>query len=435
MENITIDRKIPVRYEADVAVLGAGIAGVSAALAAARDGAKVVLVERFGVVGGNATSGGVASFCGSTVGQGDIFDQIVKNLTSFNAIVPLENNWNATHTKKKTSRVFDHSILAVILQEMIIKAGVKLLLHTRLADVKVNDNGRITEAIICGSSGLEALRAKLFVDATGDGLLGNYAGFAAMKGSEESKYQLPMSLMYFIRHIQDEKDAQHIPEGWFEHMTQEDDLPMTSIWPNGPGANAIKIKVPMFDSSDTEGLTEAEIAGRRKMMAVLDYHQRVENRPWILDYCSPIIGIREGWRVTGDYILKTDDLRAGRSFDTAVARGTFYLDGHKPDDDKRTYILPVESLQVPPYHIPMECLVAKDGINLLTAGRCFSAEQLALSSARVATTCSMMGQAAGIAAVMCVNRGCDIRDLDYRKVRARVEETGGDLDISKPAVY
>ena len=97
----------------------------------------------------------------------------------------------------------------------------------------------------------------------------------------------------------------------------------------------------------------------------------------------------------GDYVLTVDDLRAGREFDDAVARGVFYLDGHKPDDDKRTYILSKEEMQVPPYQIPYRSILVRDGKNLLAAGRCFSADQLALSSARVSTTCSMLGHATG----------------------------------------
>jgi hypothetical protein len=202
---------------------------------------------------------------------------------------------------------------------------------------------------------------------------------------------------------------------------------MTSIWPNGPGGNAIKIKIPCFDAADTESMTAAEIAGRRRMLEVLDYYQRVEKKPWLYDHCSPQIGIREGRRIKGDYVLTVDDLRAGRNFEHAVARGVFYLDGHKPDDDKRTYILPKDQLKVPPYQIPLECLMAKDGTNLFMAGRCFSAEQLALSSARVATTCAMMGQAVGIAAVLSLELGCGIKELDPLLVRREVEKCGAML--------
>ena len=204
---------------------------------------------------------------------------------------------------------------------------------------------------------------------------------------------------------------------------------MTSIWPDGPESNAVKIKVPMFDSTDTESLTQGEIAARRRMMEVLDYYQREEDKPWLLDHCSPTIGIREGCRIVGDYVLTVDDLRAGRAFDDGVARGTFYLDGHKPDDDKRTYILPKDELGVPPYQIPLRSLIARDAKNLMTAGRCFSADQLALSSARVATTGSMMGQAAGITAAMCSQKRCDPRDVDPQEVRRTVIARGGKLAV------
>ena len=204
---------------------------------------------------------------------------------------------------------------------------------------------------------------------------------------------------------------------------------MTSIWPDGSRANALKVKIPMFDATDTESLTAAEIRARRRMLEVLDYYQRVEERPWRLDHCSPIIGIREGARIVGDYTLTVDDLRAGREFDDAVARGTFYLDGHKPDDDKRTYILSKDQMQVPPYQIPLRTLIVRDGKNLLGAGRCFSADQLALSSARVSTTCSMLGQAAGIAAALAVQHRCDVRDLDPQEVRRIVERRGAKLAV------
>ncbi len=131
----------------------------------------------------------------------------------------------------------------------------------------------------------------------------------------------------------------------------------------------------------------------------------------------------------GDYVLSVDDVRAGRAFDDGVARGTFYLDGHKPDDDKRTYILPKEELDVPPYQIPLRSLIARDGNNLLMAGRCFSCDQLALSSARVSTTGAMMGQAAGIAAALALEKGCDVRDLDATAVQEIVKVRDARLEV------
>ncbi len=422
LAEITYRRKVPVRYEADVAVIGGGIAGVSAACAAARSGAKVVLVERFAVTGGNSTTGGVAAFCGETAGQGEVFDAIIARLEGFGAIVPYRPY------PKLSARVFDHEILAIVLQELLLERKVKLLLHTRFVDAAVTD-GRITECIVCGHSGPEAVRAKQFIDATGEADVARAAGFETMKGRPEDGLQLPMSLMFFVRHVEAKDARGQLPEGWFEPVRRREDLPMTSVWPNGPRSNALKIKIPMFDSTDTESFTAAEIRARRRMMEVLDYYQRVEKKPWLLDHASPQIGIREGQRVRGDYVLRVDDLRAGRTFDDAVARGVFYLDGHKPDDDKRTYILTKSEMQVPPYQIPLRSLIVRDGKNLLAAGRCFSADQLALSSARVTTSCSMMGQAAGIAAALSVEEACDPRQLDPADVRRIVEKRGAELGV------
>jgi len=422
LPQISWRRNVPVRYEADVAVVGGGIAGVSAACTAARSGAKVILLERFAVTGGNCTVGGVASFCGETAGQGEVFDTIIADLEKFGAVAPYRPYPQADN------RIFDHEILAVVLQELLIRRGVKMLLHTRFVDVCVTD-GRITECIVCGKSGPEALRAKQFVDCTGEAEVARASGLQTVKGRPADGCQLPMSLMCFIRHAPKDKCRAQVPEGWFEAFRRRDDLPMTSIWPNGPGGNALKIKIPMFDATDTEGLTGAEIRARRRMMAVLDYYQRVEKRPWLLDHCSPQIGIREGQRVVGDYVLTVDDVRAARRFDDAVARGVYVLDAHKPDDDKRTYILSAKERTVPPYQIPLRSLLVKGGRNLMAAGRCFSADQLALSSARVTTSCSMMGQAAGIAAAMGVARNCDPRELDPADVRKVVEERGGKLAV------
>ena len=416
---VTWSRKVPLRYQADVAVIGGGIAGVCAAAAAARSGARVILVERFAVTGGMLASGGVANFCDETQVRrplGEVFAEIVSDLEAWDAL---------GHGK---SSVFHYETMAVVLQELVLRRGVKLLLHSRFVDARV-DQGRITECIVCGASGPEALRAAQFIDCSGESVLARAAGCQTMKDWYDGRWRLPMSMMYFVRHAKDADAGPSLPAGWFDPITDRADLPMTSVWPDGPGGNAIKIKVPMFHATDTESLTAAEIQGRRRMMQVMDYHQRVEKRPWRLDHCSPIIGIREGARVVGDYVLTVDDLQAGRAFDDGVARGTYYLDGHKPDDDKRTYILPKDQLAVPPYQIPLRSLMARDGKNLMMAGRNLSADQLALSSARVSTSAAMMGQAAGIAAALAVSKHCDPRDLNPADVRREVIQRGADLEV------
>ena len=295
MLQIYWNRSVPVRYETDVAVIGGGIAGVSAACAAAKSGVKVVLVERFAVTGGNATTGGVASFCGETAGQGEVFDAIITDLEEWNAIAPYKPN------NCQKARIFDHHILAIVLQELLLRDKVKLLLHTRFVDV-YQKAGRISDCIICGKSGPEALRAKIFIDCTGEAEVAHAAGLETIKGNG---YQLPMSMMGFVREVA--KPEVQIPEGWFQAIRNDNDLPMVSIWSNGPGGKTLKIKIPMFDSTDTESMTAAEIRARRRMMEVLEYYQQTGKKAWRFDGCSPQIGIREGRRIIGEYILTVDD--------------------------------------------------------------------------------------------------------------------------------
>lgn len=413
--NISISRSVPVAFDADVVVVGGGMAGVCAAVAAAKQGCKVIMIERFAIPGGNATSGGVAAFCGEMQGQGEVFDEIIADLAKFNAIEPYE---------AAGASIFHHGILAFILQEMLLRYNVKLLLHSKLIDC-VRKNDAITHVLIAGGSGIQAVAGKIFIDCSGEAVLARAAGLKTVKGREGDHAQLPMSMMFFVRHIKNTDQVPVFPDGFFEKLQSDDDLPMTSIWPDGPGSNAIKVKIPLGDSCDTESFARAEIRARRRIMQVLEYYCRVKGEKWMFDHCSPIIGIREGCRVVGDYTLKLSDLRAGRKFDDAAARGVFCLDGHSPDDDKRTYIL--DDLDVPPYQIPLRSLLVRDCSNLLAAGRCFSADQLALSSARVMTTCSMLGQAAGIFAGLALKSACKLRMLDYIEVRKEVEKHGAVL--------
>ena len=264
MNNVNYVKSVPVAYKTDVCIVGGGIAGITAAMAAAASGADVLLIERFGVLGGNATTGGVANFCGNCAGQGEAFDTIIRTLELFNAISEKNKGKHGLG-----GRVFNHEILAVILPELMEKRGIRYLLHTQMVDVKVS-SGHVEHVLVCGPSGLQAVEAKVFIDCSGDGLLAHRAGFATMKGNAEG-YQLPMSLMYFVRRVTPEQYTCEVPEGWFRSIETKDDLPMNTFWPNGSGSSALKIKVPMFDSTDTESLTCAEVSGRREMMAVLDY--------------------------------------------------------------------------------------------------------------------------------------------------------------------
>ena len=222
MESIQYVQRLNCIENYDLAVLGGGIAGVSAAIAAAKQGVKTCLVERFAVTGGNCTIGGVASFCGNTVGQGEVFDEIVSALEAFSAIAPLD--------PYVSSRIFDHEKLAFILTELLCKYNITLYLHTRFSDV-ISKDKKIEYCVLNGKSGLFAIKAKQFIDCTGDADVARAAGCTIMKGGA-TQYTLPMSLMYFVRHVDPDDLDNTYPSDWFHKINVEEELPMTSVWPN-----------------------------------------------------------------------------------------------------------------------------------------------------------------------------------------------------------
>ncbi len=369
----------------------------------------------------------MGNWCGPTRGQGEVFDEIVAGLESCGGISPYRGAYR--DFSELEYRFTDHELLAVVLQEMLLARGVKLLLHTRFVDVVVEKN-RIAGCVLAGKSGPEGLAARQFVDASGEADLARAAGFETVAGRPGDGLALPMSMMFFVREVAAAEARAQVPEGKFETFPPKESLPMTSIWRAGPGRKAVKVKLAGFDAADTESLSAAEVAGRRRMMAVLDYFQRVEKKPWLLDHASAQIAIREGRRVVGDYVLSVEDLRAGRRFEDAVARGVFYLDAHEPTTDKHVAQIPDEAERsVPPYQIPLRSLTVRGADNLLAAGRCLSADHLAQASARVATTCSMLGAAAGVAAALAAERGCPARELPGAEVRKIVETRGARLEV------
>jgi hypothetical protein len=409
------------------------MAGISAAIAAARQGAKVALIEQHADLGGTATTGGTAAFCGETTGQGEVFDAVVREMERLDAIAAYKPYI------EREARPFDHEVLKFVLQEQALAAGVDLWVHTRVADVDCRD-GRIEAIILHSKSGLQAIRPAMVVDCTGDGDVTYQAGFPTAKGRESDGAQLPMSLNFFMRNAgrpvqQDLPAAPSAPGGELREYTAAEDLPMLSVWPQGDGKVGLKLKVVGHDATDGKSLTEAEIHARRLMWSMIHYVQRHpmgrhDLSQYKFDYISPRIGIREGRRAIGEYVLTVDDLRSGRTFDDGIALAVFYLDCMDPVTDKRVYQINWDERHVPPYHVPFRSLIPRGAKNLLVAGRCLSADQLALSSARVMTTASMMGQAAGIAAAWSAGARRPVGEVTTAALRRELVNRGAVLEPS-----
>ena len=423
-----VSRELSVLPPVDVLVAGGGMAGVSAAVAAARQGAKVMLVEQFADLGGMATTGGTANFCGETSGQGEVFDDTIAELERLDAIAEYKPY------AQREGRPFDHEVLKFVLQELALAAGVDVLLRTQVVDADC-DAGRMDAVVLHNKSGLQAIRPAVVIDATGEADLVHRAGFPTTKGRDADGAQLPMSFHFFLRHVgHDVKQPLPNAAEPLRVYEREDDLPMLSIWPQDDGKVAFKLKVVGHDATDGRSLSDAEIAARRGMWRAIHFLQRHPLRghgfgQHKYDYHSEQIGVREGRRIVGEYVLGVDDLRAGRSFDDGIAVGVFYLDAMDPTTDQRVSQVDEADRHVPPYHVPYRSLIPKGARNLLAAGRCLSADSLAQSSARVMTTSSMMGQAAGIAAGWCADQGIAVGDVDSAALRRELEHRGATLAL------
>jgi hypothetical protein len=427
----TFTRTLQELEPVDVLVAGGGMAGFSAAIAAARQGARVMLVEQHSDLGGTATTGGTAAFCGETTGQGEVFDSVITELERLEAIAAY------LPYREREARPFDHEVLKFVLQEQALAARVDLWVHTRVADVDCRD-GRIEAVILHSKSGLQAIRPTMVIDATGDGDVTFQAGFPTAKGRESDGAQLPMSLNFFMRNAgrpvqQELPDAPTAPGGGLRVYDKVEDLPMLSVWPQGDNKVGLKLKVIGHDSTEGKSLSEAEIHARRLMWSMIHYVQRHpmgrhDLSNYKFDYISPRIGIREGRRALGEYVLNVDDVRAGRTFDDGIALGVFYLDCMDPATDKRVYQINWDERHVPPYQVPFRSLIPRGSKNVLVAGRCFSADQLALSSARVMTTASMMGQAAGIAAAWSARAGSPVGEVNVPGLKRELSNRNAVLD-------
>jgi hypothetical protein len=437
MATFSYRRELPVIEDVDVLVVGGGMAGASAAIAAARQGVRTLLVERHAILGGAATTGGVGSFCGETTGQGEVFDDIVCRLAQMDAIAAYRPYYEVE------ARAFDHQIMPIVLQELALEADVEILLHAWGVDVDYTD-GLIKHVVILGKSGLQVIQPRFVIDCTGEADIVHAAGLPTFKGRDGDQAQLPMALMFFMSDT-GTKVHSRLPQGCI--WLNKDDLPMTGVFPerDGPVADAfgrcqavqdpppapeerpvlpklaVKIKVVGYDSTDTRDLSAAELSARRLAFSIAHYLQRSGYRTYQVDHVASQIGIREGRRAHGEYVLTEQDVREGRHFDDGIALGVFYLDAMDPDTDKKVYTHDRHGrikFQPPPYQIPFRSLRPIGSRNLLVAGRCLSADQMALSSARVMTTASMMGQAAGIASALCVDGDSDSGDLDIQKLRS-----------------
>lgn len=406
-----ITNRLP--YQPDILVAGGGTAGCAAAIAAARRGHKVVLLEEGNCLGGVSTAGGVNELYASLEGLGDIFDRLINELRRYGAI---------------QDRFFFGEVLKLVWQLLADEAGVDILFHTSLVEVKRRDKRvKSVQAVSC--SQFIELQAKFFIDASGEGDLAALAGAEYMQGHPDSGRTLHMTL---VCHLADtgKPVKPYLPPGLKEIMGPEDLPGLSGPWRMPDGRlYASMTKIMGEDPTDPISLSRAESEARRQLMRVLHYIQK--RYPTFMPvYSGSRIGIREGRRILGDYVLTEGDITGPepRDFPDGIAVATSQIDFHSLT---RPGHLGWRQ-RVEPYAIPLRCLTPKGLENVLVAGKCISGDQVAHSSYRMTPTCCAMGQAAGTAAALAVEVGAgDIRQLEITSLRRELSKSGMELDPRK----
>ena len=398
-------RNIPAFGQWDVLVAGGGMAGMGAACAVARQGARVLLVERLESLGGLGVSGAVANFCygedSLPAGQGAVLTDVWRELANYRAIGS-DHGWQPRHSGPFYNWPFDHHVLALVLQDMAEQNGVDLLFATDIVGATV-DAGRIQSVTLHNRSLLQSVSAQVFIDCTGDGVMARHAGAAVLPPDADHPGSIPPSHILFVK-------TSHQPQP--QVVKREEPgapPPKYSVWP-GPEQTALKMWWPNgdFDTSTGRGYSDAGRAFRRRIPEFVRHFQGTpQGRDCVFAGAAPMLGLRDSVRVAGDYVLTKDDLLAGRRFPDAVAHGCFPLDSAA-----------IAKQATPPYQLPYRSLLVAGLENVLVAGRCFSATRVALSSARVMVTSCLMGQAAGHAAVLAIRSSRTLRQVPAADIRA-----------------
>jgi glycine/D-amino acid oxidase-like deaminating enzyme len=411
----------------DVLVVGAGSAGSTAAIAAARTGAQTLLVDRLGFLGGTSTAVLDTFYAFYTPGErpqkvvSGIPDEVVGRLTERGMAFERPNTYGAG-----TGITYDPESLKRVWDELVTESGAAVLLHAFVIGVQVAD-GRVEAVDVATKGGVRRIAARCVVDASGDADVCALAG-APFEGPGENVQSL--STVFRMANV-DVARAQAVPKQELWRLMREardsGRYALTRIegsvhrTPHDGVMMALMTRVRKVDATDPEQLSAAELEGRRQAHEYFRFLR--ENVPGyeraVLVSTSPAIGVRESRRIIGEHVLTADEILAAASFDDQIARCGAPIEEHHAGDDTRwVYLGEGET-----YGIPFRSLQPQGLDNVVVAGRCFSATHDAHASARSMGTCMAMGQAAGTAAAL----GEAPKRLDVEALRARLRADGADV--------
>lgn len=433
----------PLFADVDVCVVGAGSAGSTTAIAAARGGASVLLVDRLPFLGGTSTAVLDTFYGFSTPGSrarkvvGGIGDEVVAGLRGLGRVVERPNTYGAG-----TGITYLGEHLKVVWEHLVEDAGARILLHALLQEAVVTD-GRVSGITIATRAGLRRVTAQVFVDASGDADLSHFAGLGYETAGELDPAQT-LTTTFRIANV-DLEARRSIDRKAFHALMAEAassggyDLPRREGSDHITPVDGVMATVmtrldsteqrdgSLVNATDPEFLTRAEIAGRRQALEYVRF--LVDRVPGYanasLVALSTQVGVRETRRVYGDARLTRDDVLAARQFDDGIGLCGAPIEDHRDGPDTRWAYLPDGEA----VGIPYRTLIARDAENVLVAGRCFSATHDAHASVRSMAQCMAMGQAAGTAGALAAAGRVSPREVPVEVLRARLRSAGAVLEL------
>lgn len=426
-------REIPCVQDADVIVCGAGPAGVSAAIMAARAGARVRLFEWRGCLGGVWTAGLLGWF--ADFDKPGFNQELIRHL----------DERNARQGPNVRAFSYDPEAVKLLLEELCVEAGVKFQYHTRVAAV-YKEGRRLTTVVTDSKSGRQAWRAPVFIDTTGDGDLGALAGCEFEIGEAADCPCQPMSLnaLLMVKDVEAMREFVRLGDRLPGEPTDSEkkdriraEIERTGHFPSYSRPTLWQVRdnlvCAMFNHEygvkpfDAAQVTEATVRARREMNLMIEGLRKLGG-PWEgiqIAATAEQIGVRDGRRIRGRYVMTQADLVEGARQPDAVTRATFPVDIHaasKEDNKEKGYHN--AGIRAKPYDIPLRALIARDVDGLMMAGRCISGDFIAHSSYRVTGNAVAMGEAAGVVAAIAARTGKLPHEVDWGEGLAKLQSLG-----------
>lgn len=414
--------EIKKRYHADVVVAGGGTAGVFAAIAAARTGAKTILIEKNSILGGTMTVAGVnfpgLFFAwGKKIIDGPCWEAVQRTIDLGGAVMPKITFKPERHWYEQIN--LNKFIYISVLFQMCEEAGVQLICNSMISDVR--ENNKNLDIMITEKTGMSVITAKKAIDATGDANLAQMAGYPV----EKSEVQQPATLQnhlsgYCLENISDDEVREKFSKEKFpEYLTADKILAYINM-------GKIDMHIPCSDADTSQGRTMLEKQAYSDMLKVYKFLKSIKGLENLeIDYTAAETGVRETNRIVGEKTITADDYIKGVLYDDSVCYAFYPIDLHVMTGIQKTY-LPENRIA----KIPYGALIPKKSRNILCAGRCISSDTYANSAVRVEAVCMATGQAAGCAAALAAQADDVVGDVSYEKLCNALKRIGAVTDFS-----